>query len=160
LSGWYLNSSNVYTPYTEAGVLVVNGNGLVTSGFDDYFVSTSVTGTYSITNNGTGTINLLIANSMGNQPLTWGITITNPGAASSAGSFAVIEGDSFANSAGAAYQQSAATLATAPTGTYVFRTHVTTSGISIAGSQASVGLIDFASNGTVTGSDDFILLSV
>ena len=156
LSGWYVNTNNVYTPYTEAGVLVVNGNGLITSGFDDYFGSTSVTGTYNITSNGTGTINLSIVNNTGTQPLIWGITVANPGAANAAGSFSVIEGDTFANAAGAAYQQSATTLATAPTGTFVFRTHVTTSGSSIAGAQDAVGLIAFASGLTVSGGDDWV----
>lgn len=155
LSGWYVNSTGGYTPYTEGGVFVVNGSGVITSGVDDYFGSTSVTGTYSITSNGTGTINLNIVTSTGPQPLIWGITVANSGTTAAPGSFGVIEGDTFANASGAAYQQSAATLATAPSGTFVFRTHVTTSGTSIAGSQASVGLIDFASNGTVTVNDDY-----
>jgi len=149
LSGWIANSSGGLSPYTEAGFFTVDGSGRIIGGFDDFFVSTRVSGTYSIISNGTGTINLTITNSGGSQALVWGITLANQGSTASAGSFAVIEGDSFANASGGAYQQNANALATAPTGTYVFRTHVKTSGISIAGAQDSVGLINFASNGTV-----------
>lgn len=154
-SGWIINSGGTYTPYTEAGFFTVSGNGVITGGSDDFFGG-AVTGSYSIISNGTGTINLSIATSTGPQPLVWGITLANPGVSNSVGSFAVIEGDSFANSAGAAYEQKAATLATAPAGTFVFRTHVTTSGTSISGAQDSVGLIDFASGGIVTVNEDYV----
>ena len=37
LSGWILKSSGVYTPYTEAGIFVVDGNGNITGGTDAYW---------------------------------------------------------------------------------------------------------------------------
>jgi hypothetical protein len=156
LAGWITNSSGGLSPYTEAGFFTVDGSGRIIGGLDDFFVSTRVTGTYSIISNGAGTINLTITNSSGTQALVWGITLANPGATASAGSFAVIEGDNFANASGGAYQQSASASGTAPSGTYVFRTHVKTSGTSISGAAASVGLINFASNGTVTVNDDWV----
>lgn len=157
LSGWFVNASGTYTPYTEAGVFIVDGKGRIISGFDDFFGSTSLTGSYSIISNGTGTITLRITNSSGTQPLVWGITLANPGVTNSVGSFAVIEGDTFANSAGAAYQQTATALTTAPSGTFVFRTHRTTAGTSIAGAQDSVGLISFnPASLAVSGTDDWV----
>jgi hypothetical protein len=152
-----LNTANTYTPYTEVGYITVDGRGHITGGFDDYFGSTSpTTGNYSIINNGTGTVNLNISTSTGVQQLTWGITLANPGGTGQVGSFAVIEGDPFANASGTAYVQDSTTLATAPSGTFVFRTHVLPPGISLTGSQASVGLITFnPATSAVTGSDDF-----
>jgi hypothetical protein len=154
LSGWILNSSGVYTPYTEAGVLTVDGNGNITVGTDTYW-GTITNGTYSVTSNGSGAITLNTSNQSGTQALFWGITVANGSTTNSPGLFSVIETDSFANSAGAAYQQSAATSNTAPSGTFVFRTHVTTAGTSIAGSENSVGVITFSS-ASVNGSEDWV----
>lgn len=154
LSGWILNSSGVYVPYTEAGVLIVDGNGNVTGGNDAYW-GTITDGTYSVASNGTGAINLKTSNQNGTQSLVWGITVANPSATNSPGSFAIIETDTFANSAGAAYQQSVATMNTAPSGTFVFRTHVTTAGKSAAGSENSVGAIIFSGT-TVSGDEDWV----
>jgi len=154
LSGWILNSSGVYTPYTEAGIFVVDGNGNITSGTDAYWGSV-VNGTYSVTTNGTGAINLNTANQTGTQSLIWGVTVANASTNSSPGLLAVIEMDTFANSRGAAYQQNAATLNTPPRGAFVFRTHVTTAGTSIAGSQNSVGVISFSGT-SVSGDEDWV----
>jgi hypothetical protein len=154
LSGWILNSSGVYTPYTAAGSFIVDGNGNITGGTDAYWGSI-VNGTYSVASNGTGAINLNTANQTGTQGLIWGVTVANASTANSPGLLAVIELDTFANSAGAAYQQNAATLNTSPSGTFVFRTHVTTVGTSIAGSENSVGVISFSGT-SVTGDDDWV----
>jgi hypothetical protein len=154
LSGWILNSSGVYTPYTAAGIFIVDGNGNITGGTDAYWGSI-VNGTYSVTSNGAGAINLNTANQTGTQSLIWGITVANASTTNSPGLLAVIEMDTFANSAGAAYEQNAATLNTSPSGTFVFRTHVTTEGTSIAGSENSVGVISFSGT-SVSGDDDFV----
>lgn len=155
LSGWFLNSSGTYSPYTEVGTFTVNGAGRITGGFDDFFGGT-VAGNYSIVSNGTGTINVTITNNTGAQSLVWGITLANPGITTSVGSFALIEGDSFANAHGSAYQQNPAALTSPPSGTFVFRNHVLTSGTSIAGSRDSVGLITFnPATLAVTVNDDY-----
>jgi hypothetical protein len=154
LSGWILNSSGVYTPYTEAGIFIVDGNGNITGGTDAYWGSI-VNGTYSVTSNGAGAINLNTANQTGTQSLVWGITVANAWTTTSPGLLAIIETDTFANSAGAAYQQNAATLNTAPNGTFVFRTHVTSVGASIAGSENSVGVITFSGT-NVIGDEDWV----
>jgi hypothetical protein len=154
LSGWILNSSGVYTPYTAAGVFIVDGNGNITGGTDAYW-GTIVNGTYSVTSNGIGAINLNTANQTGTQSLIWGVTVANGSTNKSPGLLAVIEMDTFANSAGAAYQQNAATLNTSPSGTFVFRTHVSTAGTSIAGSENSVGVISFSGT-SVSGDEDWV----
>jgi hypothetical protein len=154
LSGWILNSSGVNTPYTAAGVLIVDGSGNVTGGNDAYW-GTITDGTYSVTSNGTGAINLNTSNQNGTQSLVWGITVANASATNSPGSFAVIEADAFASSAGAAYEQSADTMNTPPSGTFVFRTHVASVGASAAGSENSVGTIAFSGT-AVSGNEDWV----
>ena len=154
LSGWILNSSGVYTPYTAAGIFIVDGNGNITGGSDAYW-GTIVSGTYSVTSNGKGAINLNTANQTGTQSLIWGVTVANSWTTNGPGLLAVIELDTFANSRGAAYQQNAATLNASPSGTFVFRTHVTTVGTSIAGSENSVGVISFSGT-TVSGDEDWV----
>src|SRR5215469_16135401 len=57
LSGWILNSSGVYVPYTQAGMFIVDGNGNITGGTDAYW-GAIVSGAYSVTSNGAGAINL------------------------------------------------------------------------------------------------------
>src|SRR5215469_15259500 len=111
LSGWILKSSGVYTPYTAAGIFIVDGNGNITGGSDAYW-GTIVSGTYSVTSNGKGAINLNTANQTGTQSLIWGVTVANSWTTNGPGLLAVIELDTFANSRGVAYQQNAATLNT------------------------------------------------
>lgn len=157
LSGWYISgTTGAYTPYTEVGTFTINGVGTITGGFDDFFLGT-VSGNYSIVSNGTGTMNVTITNGSGSQSLVWGITLANPGVSNSVGSFTLIEGDSFANAHGAAYQESASALTALPSGTFVFRNHVLTSGSNtIAGSRDSVGLITFnPATLAVTVNDDY-----
>jgi len=154
LSGWILNSSGVYIPYTQAGMFIVDGNGNITGGTDAYW-GAIVSGTYSVTSNGAGAINLHTASQTATQSLIWGITVANAWTTDSPGLLAVIEMDAFANSSGAAYQQSPATLNTAPNGTFVFRTHVTSVNTSIASSENSVGVITF-SGANVSGDEDWV----
>jgi len=154
VSGRLINSSGSYSPYTSGGVFTVNGKGGI-SGGTDAFWGTIIGGLYTVNSNGTGTVILSISTKAGGKNLVWGITLGNPGTTNSTGSFAVIQSDSLARSAGAAYQQNPSTLNTAPSGTYVFRTHTNAPGASITGAQNSVGLISFGSE-TVTGNDDWV----
>jgi hypothetical protein len=154
LSGWILNSSGVYTPYTAAGIFTVDGNGSITGGTDTYW-GAIVNGTYSVASNGTAAINVNTADQTGTQSLVWGVTVANASTTNGSGLLAVIELDTFANSAGAAYQQNAATLNTSPSGTFIFRTHVSAAGTSIAGSENSVGVISFSGT-SVSGDEDWV----
>lgn len=149
LSGWISDSNTGnFVPYTSAGTFVADGNGNITSGFDEAFGGT-ISGTYSIINNGTGTMNVTVTSSGGTTALTWGITLSN----ANPGSVYLIEEDSGINSAGTAYQQSP-NVATSPAsflpnGTFVFRNHVISSATTgDAGSSARVGVMT-VSAGTV-----------
>jgi len=155
VSGFLVNSNGTFSPYTSGGVFTVNGNGAITGGTDAFW-GTITGGTYTINGNGTGALSLSVStNSGGRRTLVWGITLGNPGTTNSPGSFGVIQSDSQARSSGAAYQQSASVLNTAPSGTFVFHTHTNAPGASITGAQNSVGSINFGA-GTVTGNDDWV----
>jgi len=154
VSGWLISSNGSYSPYTAAGVFTVNGNGAINGGTDAFW-GTITGGLYTINRNGTGTVILGVSTKAGSQNLVWGITLGNPGTTNSSGSFAVIQSDSLAKSSGAAYQQNPSTLNTAPSGTFVFRTHTNAPGASITGAENSVGLITFGV-GAVSGNDDWV----
>jgi hypothetical protein len=154
LSGWFISSTtNAYAPYTAAGVFTVDGKGNIASGFDDGFGS-NITGTYSISGNGTGsmTVRLNSGAASGNS-LSWAVTLssTNPG------SIYLIEADQGFNSSGVAYQQTTSAFSAAPSGTFVFRTHVLTAGTALAGSAANVGVMT-VSSGAITGLNADVLL--
>jgi hypothetical protein len=145
MSGFnYLTNPNL--PFYEAGVFTV-GSGNSVSGRDDFYGST-FTGNFSIISNGTGTMTVNMGNGVGT--LTWAITLTG------AGTLYVMEADSATNSAGTAYQQDPTALSVTPSGTFVFRTHVTTTGVSLGGSKATVGLMTWAA-GAITGQEDVLL---
>jgi hypothetical protein len=154
-SGWFVSStSGSFLPYTAAGVFTADGKGHITAGFDDGFGS-AFTGTYSIQSNGTGTISVtLTSGSNANQTLNWALTLsgTNPG------SIYLIEGDVGFNSSGSAYQQTVSAFNAVPTGTFVFRTHILTQGLSVQGSAASVGVMSVNSAGTITALNEDVLL--
>ena len=107
--------------YQEAGVFTADGAGHITGGIDDategpnQSFGNAISGTYTIANNGTGTISLT------------GTAFTNTSLAvtlvSSAKAY-LIEADPL-NAAGLAELQSASAIGTAPTGTFVFKTHIT-----------------------------------
>jgi hypothetical protein len=152
-SGWFLNGSS-FVPYTAAGVFTADGKGHITAGFDDAFGS-AFTGTYSIDPNGTGTISVTLSQgSNANQTLNWALAMSgaNPG------TMYLIEGDIGFNSSGSAYQQTVAAFNAVPTGTFVFRTHILTTGSSLQGSAASVGVMSVNSTGTITALNEDVLL--
>jgi hypothetical protein len=155
LSGWYINNSTGnYTPYVTAGSFVADGKGKISSGFDE-FLGGPFHGTYSINANGTGTITVNVNAGGTLTPLSWAITLSNNNPAS----MYVIEQDSSANSAGAAYQQTSSALSAAPNGTFVFRSHVLAGATSFSGSSARIGVMS-VSNGTISTagfSEDYLL---
>ena len=146
---YYLSGVNYLTgaPYVEVGVFTVGSSGSIT-GRDDYYQS-SFTGSYSISGNGTGSMTVNMANISGGA-LVWAVTLTG------SGTLYVMEADANANSAGTAYQQDTTAINTTPSGTFVFRTHVTTTGVSLGGSKATVGLMTWA-GGAITGEEDILL---
>ena len=149
IAGYDLTNNGV--PYREAGYFVADGNGNLTSGSDDFsepgtngVQNNSTSGTYSIANDGTGTLILNVAGSALNFSLTM----------VSANEVLMNEADSGAIAAGRADLQSSSALSSVPSGTFVFRIHscVTCSG----GDSASVVGAMTVAGGVVTGLDDVL----
>jgi hypothetical protein len=145
-----ISQSNGVNSYTEAGVFTADGNGNISSGMDDYCGS-SFSGKYNITSNGTGSITVGICKSpSATAAREWGanLELGNPEQRES-GLVLLIEADIFADAAGTARQQTASALGTMPSGTFVFHTHIATTGLTLAASMATVGVLT-ASNGSVS----------
>jgi len=153
LSGFQpISNTTSNSPYREAGVFTADGNGNVTSGTDDFYQQgvgygplTGITGTYNITPNGTGSITLVLPNSLG--ALSWAITMTGSNA------FYIIEADTFANAHGHAVKQNAGAFAT-PSGTFAFRIHAIGAN---SGSSAVVGEVTVSGGNVTSGSADSLV---
>ena len=154
LSGWQATSGGGATPYREAGVFTVDGNGNITGLTDDFFqqgtgtavTTTGITGKYSISANGTGSILLTLSTGT----LSWAITMQG-------NSFYIIEADSFATAHGIAHKQAGSFAA--PSGTFAFRTHAlgNVSGfwsavgeMTVSGGTISGGSVDVLNNGALS----------
>ena len=153
IAGYDLSNNGV--PYREAGYFVADGNGNLTSGSDDFsevgsngVQNSSTSGTYSVANDGTGTLTLTVSST----PLNFSLTMV------SANEVLMNEADSGAIAAGRADLQSASGLSSVPSGTFVFRIHscVTCSG---ADSASLVGAMS-VSGGSVAGFDDVLRAAV
>ena len=119
IEGFDFSNPNNVVPYREAGVFTANGNKVITSATDDFSEGTGIvptlsTGSYSINNDGTGTItfsNALLG------PITLEVTMV------SASKVYLVEADSEVNAGGIAELQSSAAMTAVPNGTFVFREH-------------------------------------
>jgi hypothetical protein len=156
LSGFGLLNGTSYSPYVTAGTFTVDGKGNITAGFDE-FLGGTFTGTYSVTNNGTGSIAVTL-NSGNNSgvALSWAMTLDN----TSPGSIYVIEADPAFNSSGVAYQQTSTALGSVPSGTFVFHTHVLVPGAGLSGSSATVGVITVNAGTIASLNDDVVAAGV
>src|SRR5712692_5007173 len=131
--------------YREAGVFTADGKGNITSGTDDFsegsggVATNAVSGSYSLSNDGTGRITL---NGAGGIGLTFAVTVVSPS------KVYLIEGDTFLNAAGVAEKQDTTVLSSLPSGAFAFRTHTLSTG-----SVASVGAFTVTS-GVVVGNED------
>ncbi len=149
ISGFDLGNNG--TPYREAGVFTVDGNGNITSGTDDFTEGASgispanATGTYSISSDGTGTLSFNLNGVAGSGPNFY-ITLA------STGKFYMIEGDTSANAYGIAEQQDATAAAATPSGSYAFRIHPVGAA---QGLSSMVGQMTISA-GIITGSTDVI----
>lgn len=139
LAGTQLSNGAVFR---EAGVFTADGNGNITSGTDDFsqgsggVASNTLSGNYTINNDGTGTV---VFNLAGGS-ITLGVTLV------STSRLHMIEADGFANAFGAAELQNTSAFAAPPSGTFAFRMH------SVSTAQGSVGRIGVmtVSGGVVT----------
>ena len=150
MSGFDLVTGN---PYTRMGIFNANGAGVVTGGNDIFTEGAGVTslglsGTYSISNDGTGTVTFTF--STGNS-LQWVFTLQ------SSSKLYLVETTSTGTFTGYGVGL-IQTSTTAPTGTYVFKAHVSTVGASIT-PTAMVGAVD-TTGGTFNGSADTNTLGV
>jgi len=136
-------------PYREAGYFVADGNGNLTSGSDDFSEGTvqnnSTSGTYSIANDGTGSLALTTAGGT----LTFSLTMA------STSEILMNEEDSGLIAAGRADLQTSSALSSIPSGTFVFRIH---SYMSSSSSNPFAGLVGAmtVTGGKVTGFDDVV----
>ena len=140
-------------PYREAGVFTANGSGTITAATDDFsegstvFTTTS-TGTYSIGNDGTGSLSFNSA--LGTINLAVTLVSTSK--------VYLVEGDAVLNAGGLAEKQDPTAIAVAPVGTFVFREHDlnATSSVgsvgdfTVAGGIVTAGNKDVNNAGTLT----------
>jgi len=131
--------------YREAGVFTADGNGNITSATDDFsegntFLTTSSTGIYDISNDGTGSVRF--DNALGTIHLA--VTLV------SASKVYLVEGDQALNGGGLAEKQNLTAIASAPTGTFVFREH----DVNATQSVASVGAFTVAGGIVSNGNED------
>ena len=132
--------------YREVGVFTADGAGNITGGSDDYSAipaGAAVSGTYTVSQDGTGFISM--TTSIGQINLA--LTIVNSSKVD------LIEADNSLNASGVAELQDTTAIHTPPNGTFVFRLHQEASAQSQSTASSQVG--GFAiSSGTATGTMD------
>jgi hypothetical protein len=148
MSGFDLNSGN---PYTRMGVFSANGGGTITTGADSFTEGGSVsplplTGSYSVSNDGTGTLSISFSTG---AALQWAFTIQSSSKIYIAETSTNATGGLTFTGAGTASIQ---TSVAQPTGTFVFSSHISAIGSSITPTGA-VGALTL-SGGAITGAAD------
>ena len=144
-SGTDLSNPSSSVLYNRAGVFTADGNGNISNGTDDFSegtaaISTATSGSYSIGNDGTGTLTLVFPSGS----IQFAIAMV------SSSTVYLIETDISLVGAGILERQSTSAFANLPSGTFVFRMHVIDSNV---GSLSSVGAFKITS-GTVSGNED------
>jgi hypothetical protein len=139
--------------YAEAGVFTADGNGNITGGTDDFSegspqASATSSGTYSISNDGTGSAVLNISNG---RQISLVVTLVSSSKANLI--VAPLSTSFFASGAGVAEKQDTTAFA-APSGTFVFKWHGTSAGVPVA----NVGAFTVASGTLSSGSEDALIL--
>ena len=151
LTGQYfyqLTGIDTAANFREAGVFTADGNGNIIGGRDDFAEGTTITsgsstGSYRISNDGTGVFTISISDG---RVLQLALTLVS----SSKVYLMVTQTFDLANGAGIAEKQDPAVFAATPSGTFAFRTHTVSTA---QGPSATVGAFTIAS-GTVSGSED------
>jgi hypothetical protein len=143
--------SGVAFPYYEAGVFVADGNGNLTSVSDDFSEAatpalTTGTGSYSIKNDGTGSLTLNNASAL--------VTVTVAVTMVSASKAYLIEADAGLNSIGIAELQDTTAISSSPSGTFAFRLHTAGTSQAFGLSAASVGVFTVSGGIVSTGTMD------
>jgi hypothetical protein len=151
IEGFDFSNLNNPVPYREAGVFTANGNQVITSATDDFSEGTGVfttvsTGSYSISNDGTGFVKF-------NNALLG--TITLEVTMVSASKVYMVEADTLVNAGGLAEKQDLTAITAAPSGTFVFREHDLN--VSTQKSAASVGAFTLAGGVAATGKTKLLI---
>ncbi len=145
IEGYDFSSNLNGVPYREAGVFTANGSGVITAATDDFSEGSSVintlsTGTYKISNDGTGSLSF--NNALGTINLA--VTLV------SASKVYLVEGDTPLNAGGLAEKQDSTAIGAPPAGTFVFREH----DINPTQSVASVGVFTVTGGVVSNGNED------
>jgi hypothetical protein len=145
IEGFDFRNSTSGVPYREAGVFTANGSGGITSASDDFsegstVLTTNSTGSYAISNDGTGSL------SFNNALGTINLAVTMV----SSSKVYLVEGDQVLNAGGLAEKQDTTAIAAAPSGTFVFREH----DIDAVQSAGIVGAFTISGGTVSTGSKD------
>jgi hypothetical protein len=154
-SGFDLNTG---LPYVRSGVFMANGAGTISRGMDDFSegvaASTPITGSYSISVDGTGTLNLTFPTGT----LQWAITLVSSAkvylvetSTTPLGAFTGFTG------AGTADQQGTVAFTAPPTGTFVFRNFFSNATFT---STSNVGTMTIATGPVTAGKEDLVTIGV
>jgi len=148
ISGTDFRANQQGVPYREAGVFIADGNQNITGGTDDFqegnLSSNPISGSYSISNDGTGQIILNTTSAT----LAFAVTMV------SSSKVYLVAGNPVLNSSGTAELQDPSVISAAPNGTFTFRTHI------VDAAQvptAAVGTFSVTS-GAVNGIEDSLVL--
>ncbi|HEV2730334.1 MAG TPA: hypothetical protein VGV15_09905, partial [Terriglobales bacterium] len=139
-------------PYRESGVFTADGNGHITTGTDDFVegtggpTKTGITGTYSIGNDGIGTVSL-------SNGVKFSITLVSSSKAY------LIEADAGLNASGLVEKQDTTAITSIPSGTFAFHIHTLNASslpsarvgmMTVTSGSVSEGHEDLNNNGTFT----------
>lgn len=118
IEGFDFGASINGVAYRQSGVFTANGNGVITNAEDDFsegstVFSTTSTGSYSVSNDGTGSLRFNTAVGI----INLAVTVISPS------KVYLVEGDTLLNGGGLAEKQDATAIAAAPSGTFAFREH-------------------------------------
>lgn len=150
-------------PYREVGVITADGAGHITGGVDDAAStnsggvianSSSITGSYSLANDGTGSIVLNstgLGSMFGSGTITLAVTLVSTSKAD------LVEADNFADGAGTAELQDSTAIIAIPSGAFAFRLHQEVDA-QTSGSASQVGAFNI-SGGSLSGNMDQNLMS-
>jgi hypothetical protein len=153
LNGASFSSNGSTDAYQEAGTFVADGGGHITSGVDTFAQNSGLstgqlTGSYSVSHDGTGTISL-------NSPrgaIVLAVTVV------SASNVYLIEFDTAGSGAGIALRADATAFSEVPSGPFIFHFHSRANGNG-SGSVSSVGSMSIAGN-SINGNQDIVRAGV
>lgn len=154
---YILYGLDINGPFSEAGVFTADGNGHVTGGIDDFnqggnFASNAITGTYTLTPDGSGQITFTLTNVAPPNTFQFTFALVNTR------QMYITEADSFANGSGFADLQTPSAVSATPSGTFAFRVHafqsangpVGTIGQVVSTAGAVQGIADILRAGTLS----------